>query len=104
LNVPGSHCTTLSLSSRIKGVSDIVFRQLKIIVADPFNCCTALQHIILTATLVVTDLIVMACYTGLASKVLRLLKKLSQMKMTNRILGSLFIAAGGALAVFRRGS
>ena len=65
---------------------------------------TALQYIILTATLVVTDLIVMACYTGLASKVLRLLKKPSQMKMTNRILGSLFVAAGGALAVFRRGS
>ena len=63
---------------------------------------TAMQYVILTATLVVIDLIVMACYTGLASQALRLINKPSQMKMTNRILGSLFIAAGGALAVFKR--
>ena len=65
---------------------------------------TAMQYVILTATLVIVDLIVMACYTGLASRVLRLLKKPRQLTITNRVLGSLFIAAGGALAIFKRGS
>lgn len=65
---------------------------------------TAMQYVILTATLVIIDLIVMACYTGLASKVLRLMKKPRQLTIANRVLGSLFIAAGGALAVFKRGS
>jgi homoserine/homoserine lactone efflux protein len=64
---------------------------------------TAMQYVILTLTLNVVDLIVMACYTGLAAKVLRLLKDPSHIKATNRVLGSLFIAAGGALAVFKRG-
>jgi homoserine/homoserine lactone efflux protein len=65
---------------------------------------TLMQYVILTLTLNIVDLIVMACYTGLAAKVLRLLKDPEHIKATNRVLGSLFIAAGGALAVFKRGS
>ncbi len=65
---------------------------------------TALQYVILTATLVTIDLVVMGAYTAFASKVLRLLKKPGQFQMVNRVLGGLFIAAGGALAVFKRNS
>ena len=64
---------------------------------------TTLQYVILTATLVTIDLVVMGCYTAFASKVLRLLKKPSQFRLVNRVLGSLFVAAGGALAAFKRG-
>jgi homoserine/homoserine lactone efflux protein len=65
---------------------------------------TSLQYVILTLTLNVVDLGVMACYTGLAANVLRLLKDPSHIKATNRVLGSLFVVAGVALAVFKRGS
>ena len=64
---------------------------------------TAIQYVFLTITLITVDLIVMSCYTGLAAKVLRLLKDPSHIKATNRVLGSLFVIAGGALAVFKRG-
>ncbi len=62
----------------------------------------ALQYVILTATLVSVDLIVMGCYTGLAAKVLRLLKDPRHIRWTNRFLGSLFVGAGAALAAFKR--
>ena len=64
---------------------------------------TAIQYVFLTITLITVDLIVMSCYTGLAAKVLRLLKDPSHIKATNRVLGSLFVIAGGAFAVFKRG-
>ena len=63
---------------------------------------TAMQYAILTLTLVSVDLLVMAGYTGLAARVLRLLKDPGHIKATNRVLGSLFVIAGGALAVFKR--
>lgn len=64
---------------------------------------TALQYVVLTLTLNVVDLVVMACYTGFAASVLRLLKDPRHIRATNRGLGSLFVLAGGALAVFKRG-
>ena len=64
---------------------------------------TAIQYVFLTITLITVDLIVMSCYTGLAAKVLRLLKDPSHIKASNRVLGSLFVMAGGALALFKRG-
>jgi homoserine/homoserine lactone efflux protein len=62
----------------------------------------AMQYAILAATLVCVDLVVMGCYTGLAAKVLRLLKDPRHIRFTNRFLGSLFVGAGAALAAFRR--
>ncbi|MEP7157557.1 MAG: LysE family transporter [Betaproteobacteria bacterium] len=63
----------------------------------------ALQYVILTMTLVAVDLVAMGCYTAFASRVLVLLKDPSHIRWTNRGIGSLFVLAGGALAVFKRG-
>jgi homoserine/homoserine lactone efflux protein len=60
------------------------------------------QYLIITATLTFTDLVVMAGYTALASRVLRELKSAAHMKALNRLFGGLFVAAGALLAMFRR--
>ena len=62
----------------------------------------AMQYVTLAATLVCVDLVVMAAYTGLAAKVLRLLKDPGHIRWVNRFLGSLFVGAGAALAAFKR--
>ncbi|MCA3039065.1 MAG: threonine transporter RhtB, partial [Rhodocyclaceae bacterium] len=41
--------------------------------------------------------------TALASTILRMLKDPNHIRWANRGVGSLFVAAGGALAVFKRG-
>jgi homoserine/homoserine lactone efflux protein len=60
------------------------------------------QYGVIAATLAFTDLIVMGAYTALAAKLLRLLKSPRQIKALNRTFGSLFIAAGALLALFKR--
>jgi len=60
------------------------------------------QYLVIAATLAFTDLIVMGGYTALAAKVLRLLKSPRQIKVLNRTFGSLFVAAGTLLALFKR--
>jgi homoserine/homoserine lactone efflux protein len=60
------------------------------------------QYLICAATLVFTDLVVMSGYTGLAAKVLRLLRAPRHVRALNRMFGGLFIAAGALLATFRR--
>lgn len=60
------------------------------------------QYGVIAATLGFTDLVVMAGYTALASKVLRLLKSPRQVRLMNRSFGSLFVAAGVLLATFKR--
>jgi homoserine/homoserine lactone efflux protein len=60
------------------------------------------QYAVIGATIAFTDLVVMAGYTALAAKVLRLLKSARQIKAMNRTLGSLFVAAGLLLATFKR--
>ncbi|HEY9068525.1 MAG TPA: LysE family transporter [Burkholderiaceae bacterium] len=60
------------------------------------------QYAVIAATLGFTDLVVMGGYTALAAKVLRLLKSPRQIKALNRTFGSLFVAAGALLALFKR--
>jgi homoserine/homoserine lactone efflux protein len=60
------------------------------------------QYGVIALTLAFTDLIVMAAYTALASKLLRLLKTPTQIRVLNRAFGSLFFAVGVLLATFRR--
>lgn len=60
------------------------------------------QYAILAATTFVVDLLVMLAYTALAARVLRLMRDPSKLRWVNRTLGGAFIAAGVALAGFRR--
>jgi len=60
------------------------------------------QYLTMGVTMITVDLIVMAGYTGLASKVLRLLRTPRQQRLMNRTFGALFIGAAGLLASVRR--
>jgi homoserine/homoserine lactone efflux protein len=60
------------------------------------------QYAAIGATIAFTDLVVMAGYTLLAAKALRLLRSPRQIKTLNRSFGSLFVAAGVFLATFKR--
>jgi homoserine/homoserine lactone efflux protein len=60
------------------------------------------QYLVIGATLGFTDMVVMAGYTALASKLLRMLKTSSQMRTLNRTFGSLFVLMGVMLASFKR--
>jgi homoserine/homoserine lactone efflux protein len=60
------------------------------------------QYLILGATMISVDMIVMAGYTGLASKVLRLLRTPKQQKRMNRTFAGLFVGAAGFLASLHR--
>ena len=59
------------------------------------------QYLVIGATLSFTDLVVMAGYTALASKVLTALRDASHIRAMNRVFGSLFVAAGTLLALFK---
>jgi Na+/H+-dicarboxylate symporter len=56
----------------------------------------------ITATMISVDLLVMAGYTGLASRVLRLLRTPKQQRRMNRTFAGLFIGAATLLATIRR--
>jgi len=60
------------------------------------------QYVIIAATMVVVDMIVMAGYTGLASRVLRALKTPKQQRRMNRTFAGLFVGAAGFLATLHR--
>ena len=60
------------------------------------------QYAILAATTFAVDLVVMLGYTALAARVLRLMTDPSKLRWVNRTLGGAFVAAGLALASFRR--
>jgi homoserine/homoserine lactone efflux protein len=60
------------------------------------------QYLIITATLTLTDLVVMAGYTALAARVFSLLRSPRQIGLLNKVFGSLFVAAGALLALFKR--
>ena len=57
------------------------------------------QYLIMGITMITIDLIVMAGYTGLAAKVLRLLKSPKQQKYMNRTFAVLFSCAAGLLSL-----
>lgn len=58
-----------------------------------------IQYLIMAATMISIDLIVMAGYTGLAAKVLKLLKSPKQQKYMNRTFAVLFSCAAGLLSL-----
>jgi homoserine/homoserine lactone efflux protein len=60
------------------------------------------QYLIIAATLAFTDLVVMAGYTVLASRVLGALKSPAHIRALNRTFGGLFVLAGSLLAMFKR--
>ena len=60
------------------------------------------QYLILGATMICVDLVVMAGYTGLASKVLRLLRTPKQQKRMNRTFAGLFMGAAAFMATLRK--
>jgi len=60
------------------------------------------QYAILASTTFIVDVIVMTGYTALAARVLRVMKDTRRLQWVNRTLGGAFVAAGVALASFRR--
>jgi homoserine/homoserine lactone efflux protein len=60
------------------------------------------QYGIIALSLSFTDLVVMAGYVALASRVLRALDEPHHVRTMNRCFGSLFVVAGTMLAAFRR--
>lgn len=60
------------------------------------------QYLILGATTLVTDTAIMLAYTALAARVLRVMREPAHLRWVNRGLGGMFVAAGVALAGFRR--
>lgn len=62
----------------------------------------AMQYALIGATLAFTDIVVMAGYTLLASRVLGGLRSPEHRRWLNRTFGSLFVLAGVLLATFKR--
>ncbi|CCG85606.1 homoserine/homoserine lactone efflux protein [Erwinia piriflorinigrans] len=62
----------------------------------------AMQYLVLGATTVVVDIIVMIGYATLARRISAWIKGPHQMKLLNRIFGGLFMAVGALLASARR--
>lgn len=60
------------------------------------------QYALMAATMVTVDLVVMAGYTGLAARVLRVLRSPRQQRLLNRIFGTLFLLAAGLLTLVER--
>jgi homoserine/homoserine lactone efflux protein len=61
-----------------------------------------LQYAILALTTFVVDIVVMSGYTAAAAKVLGAMRDPARLRWVNRGLGGAFVAAGVALATFRR--
>ncbi|UXY53224.1 homoserine/homoserine lactone efflux protein [Pseudomonas tohonis] len=60
------------------------------------------QYLVMGVTMITVDLIVMAGYTGLAAKVLRVLRSPRQQRSMNRGFAVLFVGAAALLATVRR--
>ncbi|GKX64372.1 homoserine/homoserine lactone efflux protein [Pragia fontium] len=64
----------------------------------------AIQYLILGTTSIVVDIIVMIGYATLASSIAKWIRQPHQMKLLNRIFGSMFIMVGALLLFARRAS
>jgi len=62
------------------------------------------QYLMIAATMVVVDLVVMGLYTGLASKLLTWLHTPRQQTILNRVFSGLFATAAVVLSLVRRGA
>jgi homoserine/homoserine lactone efflux protein len=60
------------------------------------------QYVVIALSLSFTDLVVMAGYVALASRMLRALNEPHHVRLMNRSFGGLFVVAGTLLATFRR--
>jgi homoserine/homoserine lactone efflux protein len=60
------------------------------------------QYAIFAATTFTVDVVIMAGYTALAARVLKVMRDPGHIRWVNRGIGGLFVAAGVALASFRR--
>jgi homoserine/homoserine lactone efflux protein len=60
------------------------------------------QYAILAATTFAVDIVIMGGYTALAAKVLRVMRDPKHLRWVSRGIGGAFVAAGVALASFRR--
>lgn len=63
-----------------------------------------IQYVIMAITMVVIDLMVMAAYTGLASKILRLLRSPREQKYLNRSFAVMFGCAAALLSAIQQTS
>ncbi|MGH8436380.1 MAG: LysE family transporter [Pseudomonas sp.] len=70
---------------------------------DPHEPLPA-QYLTMGVTMISVDLMVMAGYTGLAARVLRLLRTPRQQRLMNRTFATLFVGAAALLATVRRAS
>ncbi len=62
------------------------------------------QYMVIGLTLAFTEMVVMASYTAMASKVLLALKNPGHLQLLNRVLGALLVVAGASLALFNHTS
>jgi homoserine/homoserine lactone efflux protein len=78
---------------------------LLLAVLPPFVMPTAPllpQYVVVGATMVAVDLVVMGIYTGLAARLLRWLHTRRQQTALNRVFSGLFAAAAVVLSLVRR--
>ncbi|MFZ2526726.1 MAG: LysE family transporter, partial [Rhodococcus sp. (in: high G+C Gram-positive bacteria)] len=60
------------------------------------------QYAAIAVTMIAVDVIVMTGYTGLAARVLTVMRSTRQQVITNRVFAGLFVVAAGFLATVRR--
>ncbi|MFC2973166.1 LysE family transporter [Azotobacter bryophylli] len=60
------------------------------------------QYLLMAATMIGVDLVVMAGYTGLAARVLHLLRQPHQQRLLNRGFAGMFVGAAGLLTLVNR--
>lgn len=60
------------------------------------------QYAAIAVTMIAVDVIVMTGYTGLAARVLTVMRSARQQVITNRVFSGLFVVAAGFLATVRR--